>query len=119
MAPVTLVANTFLEVGESHLDQRLDDAEPGVVDQNVQMAELLQHLLIGALDVGFLRDIRRIAWAPIALAALGKALLVAPGNGDLRSSFDQCFGDGETDTVRCRPVTSAVAPFKFIVESLV
>ena len=46
-----------LEAGEVEIHEVLEDAEAGVVDQNVEVAEFFEDLAIGALDVGFLGDV--------------------------------------------------------------
>ena len=43
-----------LEARQVEIDQLLERAQPGVVDQNVEIAEFFQNLAHGALDVGFL-----------------------------------------------------------------
>ena len=57
MVPLTLVANTRSKSSRDEIRQRLEDAEPGVVDQHVEIAEPLHDLAIRALDVVFQADV--------------------------------------------------------------
>ena len=47
-----------LEVGEIEIHEVLENAEAGVVDENIEVAEFFEDFAISALDVGFPGDVR-------------------------------------------------------------
>ena len=54
MAPGDVGGEGALEAREVEIHQFLEEAQAGVIDQNVEIAEFVQNLANGALDVGFL-----------------------------------------------------------------
>ena len=60
-------------------------ADTGVVDQNVQVAELLFDLLKGSQDVGLVRDVRLYAHDAQRTGGFGQSFGVASGDSDARA----------------------------------
>ena len=90
----------LFKAGEIHLDKRLDHAEAGVIDEDVEMIEFLKQFLIASEDVRLLCHVRVDGMGAYRLAGGGQPLFVAARYRDLRARLGQCLRNRETDAVR-------------------
>src|SRR5688500_2053096 len=77
------------EAAEIHLGERLEHADTGVIDEDVEVIELAKQLLVAAKNIALLPDIGVDGVSSDRSTCGVEPLLVAAGNGDLRTSIDQ------------------------------
>ena len=97
IAPVTLVAKVRSKLARSKSTSFLKVPRPGVVDQDVEIAEFFQNLAHGALDVGFLGYVGLDGMRAQLFGGLVELGFIAPGDGHARAAIDQALGDAVSD----------------------
>ena len=85
------------EAGEVEIHEIFENAEASVIDENIEVAEFLEDFAVGALDVGFLGDVRVDCVHAQGAGGVREAAVVASGDGDARSAGRQRLGDGASD----------------------
>ncbi len=91
------MASNFAEI---HVDELPAHAEAGAVDQDVEVAELVEELAVGALDVFLAPDVGLDRVRRNGLRRLFQPAFVAARNRDARSGLGQRLCDGEPDAAR-------------------
>src|SRR5690349_20273401 len=77
------------KAGAVHIDERLEHANAGIVNEDVEMAELSQNLAHGSLDIALTRDVRSNRCSADALCRLSEVALIPPGDGNFSAGFGE------------------------------
>ena len=87
-----------LEAGQLHVHERREHAEPGIVDQHVQMPEGGQHFANRPGGIGFFRHVGLNGVRADVPRGRLEARPIAPGDRDLGARARERVGDVLSDT---------------------
>ena len=86
------------KAGAIEIHQVLEDAKAGVVHKDIQIAKLLEHFAIGALDIGFVGHVRLNRQRAQGFGRFRQTALIASGNGHAGAAGGQGLRDGPSDS---------------------
>ena len=87
-----------------HVEHQLVARDAGVVDQVINAAEVLDHLVDDLLGSGKVRDVAEIllhlgaVLLQLLFGVQALALVADVENGDIRAAFGELLGDRQTDS---------------------
>ena len=86
-----------VEAGAIHIDQFLEHADAGIINQDIQVTQLLLDFLKSPQDIGLIGDIRLYAYHAQRAGSFSQPFRVAPRDGDARARLCQYLGRGPAD----------------------